>query len=101
MCGSLEAHREPCLLRTAVDATGPSVHAALPGDSAEGERLVVAHCMSCHDTGVFTGADHKIQSLDAIKRQLATCGHGAKKEFSAEQTDSIVKYLNERFYHFR
>ena len=50
---------------------------------------------------MFTRADHKIQSLDAIKRQPAACGHGAKKEFSAEQTDSIVKYLNERFYHFR
>ena len=78
----------------------PSAHAALPGDSAEGERLVVANCMSCHDTGVFSRADHKIQSLDALKRQLAACGHGAKVDFSAAQTDSIVKYLNERFYHF-
>jgi len=78
----------------------PSVNAALPGDSAEGERLVAADCMSCHDTTVFSRADHKIQSLDALKRQLASCGHGAKKEFSVAQTDSIVKYLNERFYHF-
>jgi hypothetical protein len=78
----------------------PSVHAALPGDSAEGEQLVVANCMTCHDTGVFTRADHKILSLEALKRQLAACGHGAKKEFSAAQTDSIVKYLNERFYRF-
>ena len=78
----------------------PAAHAALPGDSAEGERLVVANCTSCHDTGVFTRADHKMMSLDALRRQLASCGHGAKKEFSAEQTDSIVKYLNERFYHF-
>ena len=78
----------------------PAAHAALPGDSAEGERLVVANCTSCHDTGLFTRADHKMMSLDALRRQLASCGHGAKKEFSAEQTDSIVKYLNERFYHF-
>jgi mono/diheme cytochrome c family protein len=78
----------------------PAAHAALPGDSAEGERLVVANCTSCHDTGVFSRADHKMLSLDALRRQLASCGHGAKKEFSAAQTDSIVKYLNERFYHF-
>jgi mono/diheme cytochrome c family protein len=78
----------------------PAAYAALPGDSAEGERLVVANCTSCHDTGVFSRADHKILSLDALRRQLASCGHGAKKEFSAAQTESIVKYLNERFYHF-
>jgi mono/diheme cytochrome c family protein len=78
----------------------PAAHATLPGDSAEGERLVVANCTSCHDTGVFSRADHKMMSVDALRRQLASCGHGAKKEFSAEQTDSIVKYLNERFYHF-
>jgi len=78
----------------------PSVNAALPGDSAEGEKLIVANCMSCHDTSVYTRADHKIQSLDALKRQLAACGHGAKADFSTAQTDSIVKYLNERFYHF-
>ena len=77
-----------------------AAHAALPGDSAEGERLVVANCTSCHDTGVFSRADHKVLSLDGLRRQLASCGHGAKKEFSAAQTESIVKYLNERFYHF-
>lgn len=78
----------------------PAAHAALPGDSAEGERLVVANCTTCHDTGVFSRADHKILSLDALRRQLASCGHGAKKEFSPAETDNIVKYLNERFYHF-
>jgi hypothetical protein len=78
----------------------PSAHAALPGDSAEGEQLVAANCTSCHDTRVFSRPDHKILSLDALRGQLASCGHGAKKEFSAAQTDSIVKYLNERFYRF-
>jgi len=53
-------------------------------------RLVVANCTSCHDTGVFNRPDHKILSLEALRQQLAACGHGAKKEFSAAQTDSIV-----------
>ena len=78
----------------------PAAYAALPGDSAEGERLVAANCTSCHGTDVFSRTDHKVLSLDALRRQLASCGHGAKKEFSAAQTDSIVKYLNERFYRF-
>jgi mono/diheme cytochrome c family protein len=78
----------------------PAAHAALPGDIGQGEQLVAANCTSCHDTRVFSRADRKILSLDALKGQLASCGHGAKKEFSAAQADSIVKYLNERFYHF-
>ena len=33
----------------------PSAYAvALPGDSAEGQRLHDANCMGCHDTGIYT-----------------------------------------------
>ena len=53
----------------------PSANAAaLPGDSADGKRLYDANCMGCHDTG---------------------------KEFSASETQNIIKYLNDQFYHFR
>jgi cytochrome c553 len=80
----------------------PRAHAAeLPGDSADGKRLHDAHCMGCHDTGVYSRADHKIQSLDALKEQLANCSHMAKKEFSVIETQNILKYLNDQFYQFR
>ena len=58
----------------------PTAHAAaLPGDSAEGKRLHDANCMGCHDTSVFTRKDRLVQSLDALKKQLASCTHMAKK----------------------
>jgi len=79
----------------------PSAHAALPGDSADGKRLHDANCMGCHDTGVYTRKDRAVQSLDALKQQLEGCSHLAKKEFSVTETQNIVKYLNDRFYHFR
>ena len=79
----------------------PSAYAAeLPGDSADGKRLHDANCMGCHDTGVYSRADHKIQSLDALQEQLASCSHAAKKEFSVIETQNILKYLNDRFYQF-
>jgi hypothetical protein len=80
----------------------PSAYAAsLPGDSADGKRLHDTNCMGCHDTSVFTRKDRLVQSLDALKKQLASCTHMAKKEFSASETQDLLKYLNDQFYHFR
>jgi len=80
----------------------PSAYAAsLPGDSADGKRLYDANCMGCHDTSVFSRKDRVVQSLDALKEQLASCTHMAKKEFSASETQDLLEYLNDQFYHFR
>ena len=42
-----------------------------------------------------------VQSLDALKKRLRDCSHMAKKEFSAIETQNIIKYLNDQFYQFR
>ena len=78
-----------------------SAYAELPGDSADGKRLHDANCMGCHDTGIYTRKDRLVQSLDALKKQLGDCSHMAKKEFSAIETQNIIKYLNDQFYQFR
>jgi mono/diheme cytochrome c family protein len=80
----------------------PNAHAAeLPGDSADGKRLYDANCMGCHDTGIHTRKDRIVQSLDALKKRLGDCSHMARKEFSATETQNIIKYLNDQFYQFR
>jgi cytochrome c553 len=80
----------------------PSAYATeLSGDSADGKRLHDANCMGCHDTGIYIRKDHLIRSLDALKKQLGDCSHMAKKEFSAIETQNIIKYLNDQFYQFR
>lgn len=79
----------------------PSAHAAsLPGDSASGMRLLDAHCMTCHQTDVFTRKDRRVQSLDALKQQLTSCTHMAEQEFSRSEMQDLLKYLNDQFYHF-
>jgi hypothetical protein len=80
----------------------PSAHAAaLPGDSAAGKRLHDANCMGCHDTKIYTRKDHLIRSLEALEKQLSDCSHAVNKQFSATETQNIVKYLNEQFYKFQ
>ena len=79
----------------------PSAYAAeLPGDSAEGSFLHDANCLGFHDTGVYTRKDRRIRSLDALKGQLANCSHMATLQFSAIETQNIIKYLNDQFYQF-
>jgi hypothetical protein len=80
----------------------PPAHAAsLPGDSANGKRLFDANCTGCHDTSVLARKDRVVQSLDALKEQLASCTHLANKELAASETQDLLKYLNDQFYRFR
>jgi len=79
----------------------PSAYAAsLPGDGANGKRLVDANCMACHQTDIFTRKDRQVQSLDALKEQLVACSHAAKTDFSASEMQDLLKYLNDQFYRF-
>jgi cytochrome c5 len=80
----------------------PSAYAAsLPGDGSDGKRLHDASCMGCHDTGIYSRTDRVVQSLDSLKEQLAGCSHMAQKKFSASETQTFIKYLNDQFYQFR
>jgi hypothetical protein len=80
----------------------PTAYAApLPGDGANGKRLFEANCMGCHDTSVLTRNDRVVQSFEALKEQLTGCAHMAKKAFSESETQDLLKYLNDQFYHFR
>lgn len=75
-------------------------HAALPGDSAAGKRLHDTNCTGCHGTGVYIRINRLVRSLPALKQQLQGCNHIAKKSFSPTETQNIIKYLNDQYYHF-
>lgn len=77
-----------------------AVLAALPGDAAAGKRLYDANCTSCHDSSVFTRPNRRVQSLDALRGQVQACGHMAKQDFSPQQLQDLVRYLNDRYYRF-
>jgi len=76
-------------------------YAAAPGDGAHGQRLLQANCTGCHDSSVYTRSNRMIRSLDELKHQVEGCGRAAKKEFSSTEVQDLVKYLNDRYYHFQ
>lgn len=85
----------------ALSLAGGAAHAILPGDSAEGQRLHAANCTACHDASVYMRKDRKVGSLDSLVRQMDGCAHMAKKNFSMGDKQSLVKFLNEQYYHFK
>ncbi len=88
------------LCAVALSVAAAAAHAAQPGDAVRGERLHEAHCMRCHDTGVYTRQDHKVRSLKALQQQVVNCTHMAEGDFTAGERQDIVKYLNQQFYKF-
>ena len=90
--------RIPCLLLVILLSAG--ARAALPGDSAAGKRLHDASCTGCHGTEVYTRKNRLVRSLPALRQQLEGCNHMAKKSFSPTETQDIIKYLNDQYYHF-
>lgn len=76
-------------------------HAELAGDSADGQRLHAANCTGCHDASVYMRTDRKVSSLDGLARQIESCVHMTKKDFSVAEKQNLVKFLNERYYHFK
>jgi cytochrome c5 len=74
---------------------------ALPGDSAQGKKLLDANCMKCHNTSVYTRPDRQIKSLDALNERVVVCTHAAQVTLTDDERKSIVQYLNEQFYKFK
>lgn len=77
--------------------------AALPasaGDAASGKKLHDANCVRCHDSGVYTRADRRIQSMEALHSQVARCELTLDLKWFDEDRDNVATYLNEAFYKF-
>ena len=89
------------LLFPALIVASVTVQAAtLPGDAAAGKKLHDTACMSCHNDSVYTRKDRQITSLDGLRTQMNACGHMSNVKLSKEQVTNLVKFLNEKYYHF-
>lgn len=68
---------------------------------AKGESLHADKCTSCHGTEVYTREDRRINSLASLEGQVKHCMKAAAKaDWTASETDSVVEYLNTKYYKF-
>ena len=68
---------------------------------AHGEKLHNEKCISCHNTEVYIRENRRVKSLQGLSDQVSFCMKGAAKaNWSTSDTNSVVEFLNTRYYKF-
>lgn len=74
--------------------------AQAPTGGHPGKAIHDANCISCHDSGVYTRADHKMKDYTMLAAQVRRCDANLGSKLFDEDMDSITEYLNDTYYHF-
>lgn len=77
-------------------------------DPERGRELHKENCIRCHasmmggdGTGIYTRPDRRIESLDALYKQVRRCKTSLGVPWPDDQIDDVVTYLNQNFYKFK
>ena len=77
--------------------------AAVPVQAADlkaGQALHEQHCLSCHDSGVYTRADRKVTSPEGLRKQVQRCELSLGLSWYDEDVDNVAYYLDQTYYKF-
>jgi mono/diheme cytochrome c family protein len=69
-------------------------------DPKNGEKLHGAQCTGCHGSEVYTRADRRVDSLDALGTQVRFCINNVDVQWFDDETDDVIAYLNQSYYRF-
>ncbi len=83
---------------TLVYLSGTAVHAA---DIERGQKLHNTYCTNCHTPSVYTRPNRRIDSLEALNRQVQRCETALGVKWPAEDVTDVVQYLNDNYYKFK
>ena len=77
------------------------------GDVERGRELHNDNCITCHvnlvggdGTGIYTRADRKIESYEALQNQIMRCKTALGVPWPEHDIDDVLAYLNHTFYKF-
>ena len=62
--------------------------------------LIQRDCMSCHGNEVYSRENRMVNSLSGLRHQIGRCHQATGKNWSPDQVEAVVQYLNENYYKF-
>lgn len=60
-----------------------------------------ANCTGCHDSSVYTRANRRVQSYQALEAQVARCDAQLATKLFPDDLALLVDYLNDQYYGFK
>jgi len=98
-------------LFTAALAIGLSMSFLNPAhavDLKRGKELVQENCVKCHadmmggdGSKIYTREDRRIDSLEALNKQVHRCKNSLGVSWPEDQIADVVAYLNKTYYKFK
>jgi len=84
-----------------VFATAATALTALPVPAAfQAGPYHEQHCTRCHDSGVYTRDDRRVQSFTALQAQVARCDANLGTGLFPDDLAALVDHLNRHYYRF-
>lgn len=68
-------------------------------DYGRGKELYDHHCQSCHEDLMHAENRH-LRSLDELRKRVEAWAGHTGNDWSGEEIDDVLYYLNKRFYKF-
>lgn len=79
----------------------PVLAAERTPDVAHGKELVSQKCMGCHDNHQYTRPNRIIHTYYDLHARVEFCDTASKANFTPEDINDVVEYLNTAFYKFK
>lgn len=80
---------------------GPALAADRTPDVDRGKALVEKKCMGCHDNRQYTRPNRIIHTYEDLRGRVEFCDSASNANFSFDELDDVVEYLNVNFYKFK
>jgi cytochrome c553 len=85
----------------AAAAPEPAPRPATNPGTDNAQALMDQHCVQCHGSEVYTRKDRKVNSLDALGRQVRRCEFNLQLRWFDEDVQAVTDHLNRLYYRFK